>query len=196
MFKSVLVSLVLIDILVPPEKSIPKFTPRQINSPLITIISMIVNKYEYFLVLTIFIFSYGIFISLDFSILFFLTPINKYGLLSNTLFLTKYLIITLVKNTMTKIVTSTLIINIVAKPRIELSPRMNKITAAIIVVMLASTILENEFLLPKSKLLSILLPIKIFSFILSKLIIEASTAIPIPRRRAAMPGNVKTPLIR
>ena len=89
-----------------------------------------------------------------------------------------------------------LIIHIVAKPLTELWPRINIIIAAIMVVMLASIILEKLLLLPISYDSFRLLPIKRFSFILSKQITLASTAIPIPNNIAAIPGRVKTPFIR
>lgn len=93
-------------------------------------------------------------------------------------------------------VTKMVIIKTVAKPLIELCPKINRIIAAIMVVALASIILVNDSLLPSSKAYSRLLPIFSCSFILSKLITEASTAIPIPKSMAAIPGRVKTPPIR
>ena len=87
-------------------------------------------------------------------------------------------------------------ISIVAKPLIALSPKVNKIIATIMVVTLASIILLSDSLLPIMNALGRGRPFFSSSFTLSKLIIEVSTAIPIPSNIAAMPGSVSTPPIR
>ena len=89
-----------------------------------------------------------------------------------------------------------LMINMVAKPFTELCPRINIMIAAMIVVTLASMILVKLFLLPISYDSFKFFPIRRFSLILSKQMTLASTAIPIPRSIAAIPGKVNTPLIR
>ena len=134
--------------------------------------------------------------SLLFSILFLLTPINNSGLLSKKFVLTNNFKIYFTRYTITKMVTIILIINIVAKPFTELCPRINIMIAAMIVVTLASIMLVKLLLLPILNDSFKLFPINRFSFILSKHITLASTAIPIPSNIAAIPGKVNTPLIR
>ena len=86
-----------------------------------------------------------------------------------------------------------LIINIVANPFTLLSPKINKIKATINVVKLASIIVPIEFLFPFLKAVSKETPFNNSSLIRSKLITLESTAIPIPKITAAIPGNVNTP---
>ena len=138
----------------------------------------------------------GILTSLAGIIFFLGRPINKLILSSNTPVLAKAATIALDKNTSTIIVNRILIINIVAKPFTLDCPRINRIMATIIVVILASKILDNDSLLPIVTAVLRFLPIFNWSFILSKLITEASTAIPIPSSIAAIPGNVKVPSIK
>ena len=151
---------------------------------------------KYLLFLTNSSFGYGIIISLLSTIFFFLSPINSHSLSLKNLVLTNNFKINLVITTITRIVTTIFIINIVAKPLTLDSPNINKIIATIMVVILASMILVKEFLLPSSVASSKLLPIFKCSFILSKLITLASTAIPIPSSIAAIPGRVNTPSIK
>ena len=124
------------------------------------------------------------------------SPINKFTLLSNTPLPANKATTALDINTNTIIVSKILIINIVAKPLTLDCPNINRITATIIVVILASNILDKDSLLPIATASLSGLPIFNWSFILSKLITEASTAIPIPSSIAAIPGKVNVPSIK
>ena len=101
----------------------------------------------------------GILTSLAGIIFFFERPMNKLILLSNTPVLAKNAITALDKNTSTIIVNRILIIYIVAKPFTLDCPRINRITATIIVVILASKILDNDSLLPMATAVLRFLPI-------------------------------------
>ena len=99
----------------------------------------------------------------------------------------------LVKNTIVNIVTITVIINIVANPLILDSPKLNIIIATINVVIFESIIALKLDLEPSLKALGRLFPFNNSSFILANVITLESTAIPIPRTNAAIPGRVSTP---
>ena len=81
----------------------------------------------------------------------------------------------------------------VANPLILLSPKINKMIAAIKVVILASIILFKEPLFPFLQACDKLFPLYNSSLILAKLITVASIAMPMPITIAAIPGSVKTP---
>ena len=136
----------------PPLKSIPKFNLFTQSDITLTVIKITVNiiiircfptkstleKFCFVL--------FSPFSRLGISL--FLTPIKLVSLLS------KYPVFTnkpnnhLVKNTIITIVTSVLIINIVANPLTLLSPKIIKIIATKRVVTFESKIDINEFLLP------------------------------------------------
>src|SRR5690625_3147437 len=86
-----------------------------------------------------------------------------------------------------------LTMSIVAKPLIELVPKLNKTTAANNVVIFASIIVRREYLVPAAKADFTDLPNRNSSLIRSKVMTFASTAIPTPKIKAAIPGNVNTP---
>jgi len=138
----------------------------------------------------------GILTSLAGIIFFLGNPINKFILLSNTPLLANNSMTYFSRYTRMAIVKIIFIINIVANPFTELCPKINSITATINVVILASKILERDSSLPNFTAFSNGTPIFNWSFILSKVIIDASTAIPIPNNMAAIPGNVNVPCIR
>ncbi len=83
------------------------------------------------------------------------------------------------------------IARVIPKPLTGPVPSQIKIDAVIKVVKFASMIVENAFAYPPSSAFSEFLPDLNSSRIRSKIKIFASTAIPIVRTRAAIPGNVK-----
>ena len=183
-------------ILVPPVKSTAKLkcvTNEYVRPPII------INSTTGKIILLDFIksiFLNGILISLLGIIFFLERPINRFILSSKNPVFANNIIIVFDKNTSTIIVNNIFIINIVANPLTLDCPRINNIIATIIVVILASNILDNDSLLPNVTASFNFFPIFNWSFILSKLITDASTAIPIPRSIAAIPGNVSVPSIK
>ncbi|MNO60617.1 hypothetical protein D3C76_512380 [compost metagenome] len=77
-----------------------------------------------------------------------------------------------------------------AKPLTAPVPKANITAATITVVTLESITVRKEDLLPALTEESTLFPLRISSLIRSFVMILASTAIPIPRINAAIPGNV------
>ena len=85
------------------------------------------------------------------------------------------------------------IINIVAKPLILDSPKINMIMATIKVVKLESRIALKLSFDPSLKAFGKDFPFNNSSLILANVITLESTAIPIPSNNAAIPGRVNTP---
>ena len=94
--------------------------------------------------------------------------------------------------TAVKILITIPIIKVSAKPLTEVVPISYSTTAAIKVVICASSTVVKAFLKPASTATRIVLPAQISSLILAKMMTFASTAIPIDRINAAMPGKVIT----
>jgi len=80
--------------------------------------------------------------------------------------------------------------NVTANPRMGPAPSWNKIIAANNVVMLASRMVPNARLYPRSIDVTEFLPAEISSRIRSKIKTLASTAMPTVKTIPAMPGNV------
>ena len=83
------------------------------------------------------------------------------------------------------------IVKVTANPFTGPVPNVNKIVVIIRVVMFESNIATNPLLNPTPILLMILFPNLNSSFILSKIITLASTAIPAERISPAIPGKVR-----
>ena len=98
-------------------------------------------------------------------------------------------------NTIINIVANMVIISMVAKPLTDDSPNINNTIATIKVVTLASNIELQDCLFPSLNATFKLLPSSSDSLIRSLVITHESTAIPIPKTNAAIPGSVKTPPI-
>ena len=88
------------------------------------------------------------------------------------------------------ILINTPIINVRAKPLIMLVPKKYKITQVMIVVILESKIDVNALSKPALIAVNNVLPAFSSSFVLSKIRIFASTAIPILSIKPAMPASV------
>ena len=185
---------------VPLEKSIPRlslFIPREIDP---AIIIAILNAKNFFMCLVKLIHSNFVLKLSEFIpnlvswICFLLTP--KYpGLLLKILEFTNRLNSNLVPNTAVIKLTSIDSNNIVANPLTLLVPNMNNTIAAITVVNCESKIVHNDCLAPSKYAFFSGYPARTSSLILSYMMILASTAIPTPRIKAAIPGNVSTPEI-
>ena len=70
-------------------------------------------------------------------------------------------------------------------------PKINRIIAAIIVVMFASKIVIFDFEYPLSKAIKLFFSLVVSSYILSKIKTFASTAIPTVKIIPAIPGRVR-----
>ena len=82
-------------------------------------------------------------------------------------------------------------ITVKAKPLTKLVPKLNKITATIKSVKLPSQIAGQALLKPSSTATANVLPWRNSSFILEKIRILPSTAMPIDKRKPPMPAKVK-----
>ena len=189
-----------ISIRVPLEKSIPKLSLNIPNEIVPAIIIAILNAKNFFIFFvklnhSNFVFNFNELIpNLDSWIDFLLTP--KYsGLLLKILEFTNKLNSNLVPNTEVIKLTRIDSNNIVAKPLTLLVPKINSTIAAITVVNWESKIVQSDWRAPSRYAFLSGYPARTSSLILSYIIILASTAIPTPRIKAAIPGNVRTPEI-
>ncbi len=97
-----------------------------------------------------------------------------------------------VMTTAVKMLMTIPIIRVRAKPLTEVVPTSYSTTAAIRVVICASSTVVSAFLKPALTATRMDLPAMISSLMRAKMMTLASTAIPMDRIRAAMPGSVST----